>query len=394
MAQPSLFPVVSPPLWSLIKYFLYLGTVGFGGPIALVGYMRQHLCEQRGWIDRSDFMNGLALSSLCPGPLATQLAIYIGWFHARIVGATAILIAFTLPAFLMILLLAITYTNATNLTWIQSAFYGIAASVIAIVIRHAFNMSKMIIERDHWLWIIFALNILITWVTTINIFWIFVISGMVVWFIKKPPNLLNFSIIIPSLHLTFENISHHQHLLKMFLYFAWAGTVVFGSGFAIIPFIHEGVVQHYHWLTERQFLDAIAMGMITPGPIVLAVTFMGYLIAGFKGAITAALGIFLPCYLFVIILAPYFNRVAQHEGVRAFVQGLTVAVAGGITGTTLLLGKNAIIDWLTLFIFITTGLSLYAFKKIPEPVLLLIAAILGIMIKTSSPLFLGFTYNF
>jgi chromate transporter len=355
--------------------------VGFGGPIALVGYMRQHLCEQRGWIDRSDFMNGLALASLCPGPLATQLAIYIGWFHARIFGATAILIAFTLPAFLMIILLAMAYTNATNLIWLQSAFYGVSASVIAIVIRHTFNMSKMIIERDHWLWIVFVLNIFITYVMTMNIFWFFILSGVVVWILKKPPHFLNSSVVMPSFYLTLKSLSHHQILLKLLLYFAWAGTVVFGSGYAIIPFIHEGVVQHFHWLTERQFLDAIAMGMITPGPVVLAVAFMGYLIAGTKGAIVAAIGIFLPCYLFVIILAPHFTRIAHHEGVRAFVQGLTVAVAGGITGTTLLLGKSTITDGLTLSIFAATALALFKFKKFPEPVLLLIAAIIGIITR-------------
>jgi chromate transporter len=375
-------PLRPPSFKNLIRYFLYLGTIGFGGPIALVGYMRQHLVEQRAWMDRLDFMNGLALASLCPGPLATQLAIYIGWFHARILGATAVLIAFTLPAFLMILFLAVVYTNAANITGLHAAFYGVSASVIAIVIRHAFNMSKMIIERDHWLWIIFIGNIFITWFMTSNLFWFFILSGVVVWVIKKPPNFFHPSLVIPSIYTTFETLGNHNHLLKMFLYFAWSGTVVFGSGFAIIPFIHDGVVQHYHWLTERQFLDAIAMGMITPGPVVLAVAAMGYLIAGIKGAIVAAIGIFLPCYLFVIILAPHFTRIAHHEGVRAFVQGLTVAVAGGITGTSLHLGKNTIVDDLSLCIFIGTAIILYKIKRVPEPVILLIAALLSVIVKS------------
>jgi chromate transporter len=371
----------NPTLWGLFKYFLYLGTVGYGGPMALVGYMRRDLCEDRKWIEHSDFMNGLALASLCPGPLATQLAIYIGWFHNKLIGATVILIAFTLPAFLMMLTLAVAYTNATHLGWIQWAFYGISASVIAIVIHHAFHMSKMIVERNHWLWGIFIFNILITWVTTLSIFWFFLISGIIVWLIKFPPRFISLPIFLPTLQVTFEGLTNHHLLLKLFLYFAWAGTVVFGSGFAIIPFIHEGVVQHYHWLTERQFLDAIAMGMATPGPIVLAVTFMGYLIAGIKGAIVTALGILLPCYLLVILLAPHFNRIAHHEGVRAFVQGLTVAVAGGITGTSLLLGKNAIVDWMTLSIFLGTLISMYKLPRLKEPILLLIAAIVGIIIK-------------
>ena len=379
------------PLWHLAKYFLWLGSIGFGGPLALVGYMRQHLSEERNWISRSDFLSGLALASLCPGPFATQLAIYIGWFHARILGATVVLLAFTLPAFLMIVALAITYTNFNNARWAHSAFYGISASVIAIVFHQAYAMSKMIVGHDHWLWGIFLINIIIAYIAPTQIYWFFLISGMLVWLIKVPPRFLTSPNFLLPLgwglgELTIENLSNHHILMKLFLYFAWTGTVVFGSGFAIIPFIHEGVVQQHHWLTERQFLDAISFGMITPGPIVLAVAFIGYLVAGLKGAIVAAIGIFLPCYLCVIALAPHFNRIAHHEAVRACVQGVTVAVAGGITGTTFFLGKNTIIDWPTLGIFLGTSFALFRFKNIPQPTWLLIAAIIGILLQETAGL--------
>jgi chromate transporter len=346
-----------------------------------MGYMRRDLCDRRQWINNSDFMNGVALSSLCPGPLATQLAIYIGWFHSRFLGATASLLAFTLPAFLMVLSLAVIYTHSIQIKWLQFAFYGVSASVLAIVIRYAYITSQKIVDRDHWLWGIIVVNFLLICTTNIHIYWALLVSGVVVWIIKSPPRFRSSPVLILPVGITIDTLSHNHILGKIFLYFVWAGTVVFGGGFAIIPFIHEGVVLNYHWLTEHQFLDAIAVGMVTPGPIVLVVTFMGYLIAGIKGAFVATIGILFPCYLLVIILAPHFNRVAHHEGVRAFVQGVTVGVAGCITGTTVLLAKNVIIDGVTISIFLGTSLVLYLFKKIPEPMWLLVAAGVGMAVK-------------
>jgi len=367
--------------WKLIKYFLWLGSIGFGGPMALVGYMKQDLMEKRNWISQSDFLNGLALASLCPGPIATQLAIYIGWFHARIWGATIVLLALTLPAFLMILIFAIIYTSYGDVVWKHAAFYGISAAVVAIIIRHAFLLSKMVVGNQYWLWVFFAISVVLSAFTSIAIYWIFLLNGILVCLIKAPPRFFSsFHTFLP-IWMGMDSFSHYPMLLKLLFYFAWAGTVVFGSGFAIIPFIHEGVVQNYHWLSERQFLDAISIGMITPGPIILAVTFIGYLIAGLKGAIIATLGVFLPCYLCVILFAPHFNRIAHYEAVKAFVQGVTIAVAGTITGSTFLLSKNAIVDIPTVGILSCTLLALYFLKKIPEPAWLLMAAIIGIVVK-------------
>jgi len=369
----------SPPsLWHLIKYFLYLGSIGFGGPLALLGYIRRDLVEKRGWISQSHFLNGLALASLCPGPLATQLAVYVGWFHKRILETTAILIAVTLPAFVMVLGLAVAYTHYGDVRWARSAFYGVSACVIAIVIRNAYHLAKMIVARDYWLWGIFIANIVIAIATHIQIYWAFLMSGLLVWAIKAFSRSLAFFLPVG---LSLGALSHNHILVKLFLYFAWAGTVVFGSGYAIIPFIHEGVVQKYHWLSEAQFMDAISIGMITPGPIVLAVTFMGYLIAGLKGAIATTVGVFIPCYLCVIIFAPHFHRIAHHEGFKAFVQGITIAVAGAITGATITLGKTAIIDLPTVGFFLGTSFMLFQFKKIREPIWLLLAAMLGILVK-------------
>ncbi|MBX9804416.1 MAG: chromate efflux transporter [Alphaproteobacteria bacterium] len=371
----------APSLWDLIRYFLYLGSVGFGGPFALIGYIRRDLMEKRGWISHAEFLNGLALASLCPGPLATQLAIYIGWTHARIVGAAAVLIAFTLPAFLLILGIAIAYPHYGDVGWARSLLYGISPAVIAIVLRNAYQLSKMIVAGDAWLWALFAGNVGIAAATSIPIYWAILASGFLVWMIKAPPRFISASLFLPF-GISIEALSSNHLSFKLFFYFAWAGTVVFGSGYAIIPFIHEGVIHTYHWITERQFIDAISIGMITPGPIVLAITFIGYLIAGIKGAFAATFGIFLPCFLCVIIFAPHFHRVAHHEGLKAFVQGITIAVSGVITGATLSLGRSAIIDVFTLLIFIATGVALIKFKKIREPVWLLLAGSVGILVKS------------
>lgn len=349
--------------------------------MALVSYMRRDLMEKRGWISHPEFLNGLALASLCPGPIATQLAIYIGWFHARLLGATSILIAFTLPSFLIILSLAAAYTHYGNGKWTQAALYGISPCVIAIVLRNGYQLSKAIVAKDYWLWGIFILNIILASFTHIPVYWVLLGSGLLGWLFKSTPRILFSPSLFIPLGLSLEALASHHISAKLFLYFAWTGTVVFGSGYAIIPFIHEGVVQNFHWLTERQFLDAISIGMITPGPIVLAVTFIGYLIAGMKGALAATLGVFLPCYLFVIIFAPHFHRVAHREGLKAFIQGVTIGVAGAITGTSILLGKNSITNVTTAGIFLGSFFVLYHFKRIKEPVWVVFSALIGILAK-------------
>lgn len=368
-------------LWDLAKYFLWLGGCGFGGPLSLVGYMQRDLTEKRGWVPRTDFLNGWALASLCPGPLATQLAIYIGWLHARVWGATVIFFAFTLPSFLIILVLAISYAHYAEVSWARSAFYGMSACVIVVIIRNSYKLSRMIIAHNHWLWGVFFANLGLSIVTSIKVYWLLLLSGVVVWGIKAPPRFIFSQSFLMALGASLGLLGDHSLLWKLFFYFIWAGMVVFGGGFAIIPFVHEGVVLDYQWLTERQFVDAISIGMITPGPIVLIVAFMGYLIAGFKGALAATFAIFLPCYLFVVALAPHFNRIAHHEAVKAFVQGVTVASAGAITSVAFTLGKNILVDGPSLGIFMGAAGALYCFRKVPEPIWFLAAGVLGVLLK-------------
>jgi chromate transporter len=375
----------------VLKYFLYLGTFGFGGPIALAGYMQRDLVEKRNWITKKDYVDGLALAQLAPGPLAAQLAIYLGWAKGRVWGATAVAAAFILPSFVMVLALSAVYVRYGGLPWMQSAFYGIGAAVIAIIARSALKLVKLTLAKDKLLWALFIVSTVATAWTESEIIWLFLGSGVLVLVVRGrrslgvpvssllPPGLL----VAAAGAVTTGAAVTWPLLAKIALYFAEAGSFVFGSGLAIVPFLHGGVVNEYHWITEQQFLDAVAVAMITPGPVVITVAFIGYLVAGPLGASAASVGVFLPCYLFVIIPAPYFRRFADNPKVRAFVDGVTAAATGAIAGAAFVLGRRALIDLTTVGIAVATWLVFTRFKKIPEPLVILTAGIAGLVLRRS-----------
>ncbi len=370
----------------LLLYFLYLGTFGFGGPIALVGRMQRDLVESRRWVDQQDYIEGLALSQLAPGPLAAQLAIYLGWVRGRVVGATLVGCVFVLPSFLMTLAIAVFYMRYGGLSWIQGTFYGIGAAVIAIIAHSAYKLVGMTLGKDWLLWCLFAISAAVTAWTQSEIVWVFLLSGMVAIIIKAPPHLARTVTTVAPwpmwLLAGLHGVASIGTLYKLGLFFAAAGAFVFGSGLAIVPFLHGGVVNQFHWLTDRQFLDAVAVAMITPGPVVITVAFIGYLVAGPVGAIVAALGVFLPCYLFVVVPAPYYRRFAQNAQIHAFVAGVTSAATGAIGGAVFVLGERAITDVPTLLITLITLLLLLTVKKIPEPMVILMAGVVGFLLKS------------
>lgn len=372
-----------PPvrLRQLVGYFLRLGTLGFGGPIALAGYMQRDLVERRQWISKADYVQGLALAQLAPGPLAAQLAIYLGWVRAGVLGATLVAFAFILPSFLMVLGLAAAYVQLGGLPWMQGVFYGIGAAVIAIIVRSVQKLTRLTLARDPLLWAVFGINAVLTAMTESEIVWVFVASGVLVYLVRIRPRFASHaSSVMPwtwwvtGLH----GPATTSTLWKLGIYFAEAGAFVFGSGLAIVPFLHGGVVEHYGWLTERQFLDAVAVAMITPGPVVITVAFIGFLVAGFGGAAAASLGVFLPCYLFVVVPAPYFHRVANNPSIKAFVDGVSAAAAGAIGGAAVVLGRRAVIDVPTVGIALATLVVLLKLKKVPEPLMIVAAGAVGI----------------
>lgn len=374
-------PVYS--LKDLIIYFLKLGTWGFGGPVALVGYMHRDLVENKKWISEDDYKEGLALSQLAPGPLAAQLSIYIGFVHYRLLGATLVGIAFVLPSFFMVLAIGYAYLSYGGLPWMQAVFYGVGAAVIGIIAISSYKLTTKSLGKDKMLWLIFIALAITTYVTEKEILWVILLAGVAVWFAKAPPKWLNSGAngIFPMMLVQLQPIATESKLWEIAWFFTKAGAFVFGSGLAIVPFLYGGVVKEYEWLNEQQFLDAVAVAMITPGPVVITVGFIGYLVAGVPGACVAALATFLPCYLFTVIPAPYFKKYGKNPAIKAFVDGVTAAAIGAIAGAVLVLGKRTLTDLPTVLIALTTIAILFKFKKLQEPLIIGVAALIGITLK-------------
>ncbi|MFC6876252.1 chromate transporter [Flavobacterium myungsuense] len=378
-------------LLDLIKYFLKLGTTGFGGPVALVGYMHRDLVEDKQWISDSDYKEGLALSQLTPGPLAAQLGIYIGFVHFGVLGATLSGLAFILPSFIMVVLLGIAYQAYGGLPWMQAIFYGISAAVIGIIVLSSYKLTIKSISKfeistikSNWLlWIFYIATTILTAVTQKEELLLFIALGFIYMIVKAPPEWIKRPKRASLFFLTTAGFSTIElgKLGDLAWFFIKAGAFVFGSGLAIVPFLHTGVVNEHRWLTEHQFVDAVAVAMITPGPVVITVGFIGYLVAGVTGATIAALGVFLPCYLFTVIPAPYFKKISQNKSIKAFVDGITAGVIGALVGAVIVITGRTIIDIQTALIALGTILILIFLKKIQEPYIIGIAAVIGILIK-------------
>jgi len=377
----------SKPIYSLkelILYFLKLGTWGFGGPVALVGYMHRDLVENKKWISEDDYKEGMALSQLAPGPLAAQLSIYLGYVHYRILGATLVGLAFVIPSFLMVLGIGYAYVAFGGLPWMQAIFYGVGASVIGIIVMSSYKLTKKSLAQDWWLWGIFVVLTAVTFWTEEENMWLIIGSGILYWLVKARPSISAKSlkaIAFPVLLQLPLQTTLSGKLWQIAWFFTKAGAFVFGSGLAIVPFLYGGVVKEYQWLNEQQFVDAVAVAMITPGPVVITVGFIGYLTAGFWGACVAAAATFLPCYLFTILPAPYFKKYGKNPAIKAFVDGVTAAAIGAIAGAVIVLGKRTLLDIPTILLAIITAVLLWRFKKLQEPFIILGAAFVGIVLK-------------
>ena len=352
-------------LHQLALYFLKLGATGFGGPIALVGYMHEDLVEKKKWFSKEEYLHGLALSQILPGPLAAQLAIYFGYLKGKIWGATCVAIAFILPSFLMVLGLSYFYVQYKGLPWIHSVFYGMSAAVIGVIIAAAYKISKTSLGREWERWLIFLFLAASTIYFGKAYFLFFLIGGIVsvaFYAASRGPKTLS---LIP---------------LDLFLFFFKTALIVYGGGMVVIPFIYNDVVNHFHWLNNEQFLDAVSVGMITPGPVLITVAFIGYLANGLGGALASAVGIFMPVYLFVIVCVPWFSKITKNIWAKKFVEGVTASAAGAITGAVYILGKQAIVDWATALIALVT-LGVLIKTKIPAPALILAGGLLGLILK-------------
>jgi chromate transporter len=378
--------VPRPSLPELARYFLRLGTIGFGGPIALTVAMQRDLVQNRRWVTPAEYKEGLALAQLAPGPLAAQLAIYLGWVRAGVLGATVAALAFIGPSLIMVLLLSACYVRYGGLDWMQGAFYGIAAAVIAIIARGAAKLLRASVGSDPILWAVVLVNALVVAWTETELLWVFVLSGLTVpaaraWQERAATSGRAVPAMIPWWLVTgLHGAASTETFARILGFFAKAALVVFGSGLAVVPFLHGGVVRQFGWLTERQFLDAVAVSMITPGPVVITVAFIGYLVAGPLGGLAAAAGMFLPTYLAVVLAAPWFHRVTSSRRLRAAVDGVTAAATGAIVGAIVVLGRRALIDVPTWLIALGTLVTLIRARRVPEPLVIAAAGMLGIVV--------------
>jgi chromate transporter len=379
----------------VLGYFLRLGTIGFGGPIATVGYMQRDLVERRAWIDREDFLDGVALGQTMPGPLAAQVAMWVGYLRHGSLGALAVSMAFIAPSFAIVVAVGALYTSYSGLSVVQALFYGIAPAVMAIITIAAVKLIRMTDRRDWRLWTISALVFGLTAATGSEPVPVIIGAGLLMiildarpthWWPRRknsepstPPEAAR---SLPfALPMALGTVASGGVLTALALFFLKTGALVFGSGLAIVPFLRDGVVDQHHWLTQGQFLDAVAMGLITPGPVVITAGFIGYLVAGLPGAIVAPVAIFIPIYLAVVIPGRWFIRHRNNKQVKAFVSGATAAAAGALTGAVVVLTRQAVTDWITAAIAVVTLGLLWRFK-IGEPYVVAAAGVLGVLLHS------------
>jgi chromate transporter len=385
--QTGTIPV---PVWQFYAYFLKLGATGFGGPIALAGFMQRDLVEERRWISREDYTDGLALAQLAPGPLAAQLAIYLGYVRAGWVGATMVAACFILPSFLMVWALSVAYVRFGGLPWMQALFYGVGAAVIGIIARAAHKLTTLTLGRNVLLWAIFVVMALTTAWTEREIAVMFLLSGIITagvatWRMRADAQSASSAAAggVLALAAPMAAGAVAPSLTNIFWVFVKAGAFVFGSGLAIVPFLYGEIVQTQGWLNDRQFLDAVAVAMITPGPVVITVAFIGYLAAGPWGMTVAALGVFLPVYLFVVLPAPYFRKHRSQPQVKAFVEGVSAAATGAIAGAAYVLATRALVDVWTVAMAVVAFVVLLRWK-ISELWLIGGGALIGLLVASTT----------
>ena len=371
-----------PQIVNLAWYFARLGATGFGGPVALVARMRRELVDDRKWVSDSQFREGVTLSQIAPGPLAAQLAMYIGWLAGGAMGAVAIGAAFVLPSLIIVLALAQAYRRAGTMPVITMLFYGVGAAVIAVIARSGIRLARSTIERDHLMLIVVLLNAAATALLRRESIPLVFASGLTVMLIRSRGEFRASALSSPAMiAIPAIALPVGTSLMAIFLFFAASGLIVFGSGLAIVPFLHGGVVVERHWLTEQQFLDAVAVSLLTPGPVVITVAFIGSLVAGMSGGIVAAIGVFLPAYAIVVVVAPHFQRIRERALVRNFANGVTAAAIGALLGAVIVMAMRSLVDVPTVAIAIVSLVILIVRPKTPEPLVLVAAAIIGVVVK-------------
>jgi len=370
----------------LFRYFLGLGSFGFGGPIALAQYMHRDLVEKRRWYTEDEYQQGLAIAQTMPGPLAAQLAMWLGYLERGSIGAFVVALPFVVPAFVFVTALAAVYAHYQGLSQVESIFFGVGPAVMAIIAIAAYKLARTTNKRDPVLWAIAVTVCVVTAATGAEIIWLFLGACLfgTIYYGGGIPHVrtrLRSSALLPLATVKgFAWLGTGASLGAMALFFAEASAFTFGSGLAVVPFFQHGLVETHHWLTEQQLTDAVAVGLISPGPVVIMGTFAGYLMVGVVGAAVATLAIFTPTYLFVVIPGRLFRRYEKHPRLQGFVKGATAAAAGAIAGAAIVIGRQTITGWLSALIgIIALALLLQRWVRVPEPALVGLGAAAGLV---------------
>lgn len=368
------------PIKELVHYFLRLGLLGFGGPVALVGQMERELVTERAWITKEQMREAIAVCQSLPGPLAIQVGIYISYLRGGFRGAWAGGWSFIFPNFVIVAALGALYVHFGGLRPVTAIFYGVSPAVIALIVHSCYRLAKL--GMEDWLqWALAAVCFAVTVVLQSEVALLFIGAGIVGilyygTFWRRASSGTTLLAAAPVVPLT--PIGSASTLAKILLFFLKAGALTFGSGLVIVPFLQQGVVQEHGWLGERDFLIAVAIGMISPGPVVITATFVGYLVAGFWGSVAATVGIFLPSFILVLVAAPLLARHRSNPNVQGFVKGAYAAAIGTILGACVLLGRIAIGDWLTVLLGLGALVALFRWK-VNNPLLMAITAAAGLI---------------
>ena len=367
-------------LAELLFYFLRLGSIGFGGPVALVGQMERELVGERGWLTKEQMREAIAICQSLPGPLAIQVGIYVGYLRGGFWGAWIGGWAFIFPNFVMVAALGALYVYLGDLKPVTAIFYGVSPAVIALILHSCYRLAKLGME-DWVQWMIALACLAVTVILQAEVALLFIGAGVVgiLYYgnlFRKPPDVKLQIAAVPLL--VAPAAATNATLGKLLLFFLKAGSLTFGSGLVIVPFLQQGLVEQYGWLDERQFLIAVAVGMISPGPVVITATFVGYLVAGFWGSLVATIGIFFPSFIFILVAAPLLARHGKNPNVQGFVRGAYGAAIGTILGACILLGRIAIGDWLTALIGVVSLAILFRWK-VNNPLLIAATAVVGLI---------------
>jgi chromate transporter len=383
----------APSIWTLARYFLRLGALGFGGPVALANAMRRDLVEERRWLSDGEYDDGLAIAAACPGPLAYQLGVYCGYIRHGAAGGLAAAAAFALAPYLLVTATAWGYVRLGDAWQIRALFYGIAPVVVSLILKACWNLGQKTLRRDWLAWLFCALSCVITVIVERELTVLFLVAGALGTVLFAPPaagpaaslpaaatpNPAPPAAKLPALAPAAAVAGGISALTaKIFWFFFKTGMLVFGSGLVIVPFLKTYIVDQYHWLDNRQFLDSVAIGMISPGPVVITATFVGFLLDGWAGATAATIGMFAPAVLLTVLATPLLLRYGRSRRLRGFIRGITVTVVGVLVGTTFLVGKTAITDWPTAAVAVLTLAALFLWKRLPEPLLVALGGVLGI----------------